>query len=302
MHDSASARRRMRTLAGVLSIGVLLCSGVSAGWGQSVKVDLQALVEETQQMLRKSDAMTFVWWMPEEFWRASLAEDSTIPETAIEEFVEVLHPYIIVVAVDGRIGPFGGVTYEPEATVRADIHLVDGHGGLYPPLGEDGIDPDTRNFLSMMKPFLANLLGPMGQNMNFFVFPSKTKKGQTIADATEEGFLAVRMRDEEFKWRLPLGSLVPPKICPVDGERLNGAWRFCPWHGVELVSGARRDEDVLEPGPAADWGDLFLEAVVGGLEVPPREAFLRSRYHPGRVRGAPVRVLVRQTLALGLKR
>ncbi|NIM51604.1 MAG: hypothetical protein GTN62_12315 [Gemmatimonadales bacterium] len=292
----------MRTLTGVLSIGVLLCSGVSVGRGQGVKVDLQALVEETQQMSRRSDAMTFVWWMPEEFWRASLAEDSTIPETAVEEFVEVLRPYIIVVAVDGRIGPFGGITYEPEATVRANIRLVDRHGGQYPPMGERGIDPDTRNFLSMMKPFLANLLGPMGQNMNFFVFPSKTKKGQTIADATEEGSVAVRMRDEEFRWRLPLGSLVPPKICPVDGERLNGAWRFCPWHGVELVSGARRDEDVPEPGPAAGWGDLLLAAVAGGLEVPAREVFLGGRCHPGRVRGAQVRVHVRQTLASGLRR
>lgn len=86
----------------------------------------------------------------------------------------------------------------------------------------------------MMGPVLVNMLGPMGQNMHFFLFSSKKKNGQEIAVAKREGAFSVKLDKREFKWRLPLGSLLPPKVCPIDGEKLNGAWKFCPWHGVAL--------------------------------------------------------------------
>jgi len=37
------------------------------------------------------------------------------------------------------------------------------------------------------------------------------------------------------RWRTPLGSLLPLKICPKDGEGMNGAWNFCPWDGEKLI-------------------------------------------------------------------
>ena len=78
------------------------------------------------------------------------------------------------------------------------------------------------------------MIGPMGQNMHVFLFPAKDKKGQDIAAAKREGFFSVKLDKREFKWRLPLGSLLRQKVCSVDGEKLNGAWKFCPWHGTEL--------------------------------------------------------------------
>lgn len=86
----------------------------------------------------------------------------------------------------------------------------------------------------MMKPLFANMLGPMGQNMVFFLFPSNNKEGQKIADSKKEGSFSVEMGEREFRWRLPLGSLLPPKICPTCGEKLSGAYKFCPWDGTKL--------------------------------------------------------------------
>jgi hypothetical protein len=198
------------------------------------QVDLNALINETQKMGEKADEMTLVWWLPEEYWQTVFAQDATMTETQIEEFLSVLRPYTLVAVVDGKIGPFGGVTYKAEKEVRSGTRFIDNEGTDYVPFSEDVVDADAKNLLSAMKPVLANILGPMGQNVNFFLFPAKGKKGKKLADPTKEGGFTVKLTDRAFKWRLPLGSLLPSKTCPVDGEKLSGAWKFCPWHGVEL--------------------------------------------------------------------
>jgi hypothetical protein len=222
--------KRAVAIACVLFLGLRLAPGLC----QATQVDITALTQETQRMSQKADEMTMVWWIPEEYWRVSFAQNPAVTEAQSEELLKTLRPYTVVVAVDGTIGSFGGVTYTPETTLRNSIQLVDEQGNAYRPLSDPEIDADTKNFLVMMKPALASVLGPIGQNMHFFVFPAKGKGGKQIADAKKEGAFSLRLAGKEFKWRLPLGSLLPPKTCPVDGEKLNGAWKFCPWHGSKL--------------------------------------------------------------------
>ena len=225
--------RKFRNV-GVL-IGILfICGWMSLSFAQNKKVDINALVQETQKMSDRSGEMTLIWWIPEEFWRASFQQDPNMTAAQTEEFIKVLRPYMLIVAVDGNIGSFGGVTYKSETTIRGNIQVIDGQGTRYRPLGNENIDADTKNFLAMMKPVFVNMLGPIGQNMHFFLFPAKNTMGQNIAVAKSEGAFSVKLDQRVFKWRLPLGSLLPAKICPVDGEKLSGAWKFCPWHGVEL--------------------------------------------------------------------
>jgi len=213
---------------------LMLCVWLRTVLAQESKVNLNALIQETQKMSEKADEMTLIWWLPEEYWRAVFAENPTVTESQAEEFAKVLRPYVFIVAVDGKTGTFGGITYQSEAAIRNSLQLIDNQGARYRPLSDEKIDADTKVFLSMIKPVLGDMLGPIGQNMHFFLFPSKDKKGQNIADTKQEGFFRVNWGEKEFKWRLPLGSLLPPKRCPVDGEKLNGAWKFCPWHGVKL--------------------------------------------------------------------
>ncbi|NOZ68372.1 MAG: hypothetical protein GXP46_03825 [Deferribacteres bacterium] len=207
---------------------------VQRGFKEAKKVNLNALMQEIQKTSEKPDEVTIIWWLPEEFWRVNFAQRATMTEAQIERVLGVLRHYMIIMVIDGKIGPLGGVTYKSEETIRNSIQLIDSQGVHYRPLSSDEIDADTKNFLSMFRPVLSNILGPMGQNMQFFIFPSKNKNRQDIADAKREGAFSVKLGKKEFKWRLPLGSLLPEKTCPVDGEKLNGAWKFCPWHGVEL--------------------------------------------------------------------
>jgi hypothetical protein len=207
---------------------------VSTGLPQENKVNLNTLTQETQKMSEKADEMTLIWWIPEEFWRVSFEQDPSITADQIEEFIKVLRPYTIIVAVDGKMGTFGGITYESEQTIRSLIQITDNEGATYRPLNRNSINADCENFLAMMKPVFINMLGPMGQNMHFFLFPAENKKGKKIADAGNEGTFSVELGKRIFKWRLPLGSLLLPKICPVCKEELNGAYKFCPWDGTEL--------------------------------------------------------------------
>lgn len=199
-----------------------------------LKLDIQALIYETQKLTQNVNEIVVVWWTPKEFWRASFSQNPVITEAQIEKFMKVLRPYMIIVVVEGKMGAFGGITYKSEADIRSNIFIRDSHGTVYPPISENKIDVDARMFLSMQKPVLGSILGPLGQNMHFFLFPSENKKGQKIAEAKSEGAFSAKLGEKEFRWRLPLGSLLSPKICPVDGEKLSGAWKFCPWHGVEL--------------------------------------------------------------------
>lgn len=234
MSKSISVKSTSLRLVSVFAAVLLLCGWVRTGLAQESEVSLNAVLAETQKMSDEVDEMTLVWWAPEEFWQISFAQDPTVTEAEAEEFVEVLRPYTLIVAADGTIGQFGGVTYKSEADIRAGIQIRDNQGTPYRPLSEDKIDADAKNLLSMMKPVLVNIIGPMGQNMYFFLFPSKTKKGQKIADAKKEGVFSVELGERKFRWRLPLASLLPLKMCPTCGEKLSGAYKFCPWDGTNL--------------------------------------------------------------------
>jgi len=203
-------------------------------FAQGGQINLNKLIEETQKLSEGANEMTIVWWIPEEFWIASFSQDTSITKTQIEEFLKILRPFTVVVVVDGTVGAFGGITYRTESTIRADVEIKDSKGISYRPISGDEIDSDAQNFLSMMKPVFVNMLGQMGENMHFILFPSMNKTGQNITNPMEEGSFSVMIGEREFKWRLPLGSLLPLKMCPKCGEKLIGSYKFCPWDGTKL--------------------------------------------------------------------
>ena len=219
---------------------VLMCIILVLGWSVSGRaefenVNVNKLIEETQMMSEDVDDMTLVWWMPNEFWQISFAQEPSISAEEVRQSLEMLANYTIIMLVDGSIGTFGGVTYQSESYLRSNTTISDMNGKQYAPMASTAIDADTKALLTSMKPVFANMLGPMGENMHFLVFPAHGSDGQKITNALEEGFFTVMTSGNSFTFRLPLGSLLPPKYCPVDGEEMNGAWNYCPWHGEKLI-------------------------------------------------------------------
>ena len=222
---------QIRRLAAVIFALAASADGLRA---QEHTVDLQALVAETLIVSQSPTEITLVWWMPEEFWYYSLTSNPSLTDAGVEELLALLRPYHIVMAADGVIGTVGGITYQSEAQVRAGLRLVDVAENRHEPLPLSEVNADLWNLLTSMKPLLANTVGAMGENMHVFVFTALTDEGDRFGRPDEEGSLTIEVGTSVFSWRLPLSALLPPKYCPVDGERLDGAWRYCPWHGVEL--------------------------------------------------------------------
>jgi hypothetical protein len=213
---------------------ILIWGSVSLSFAQDRSVNANALIQETQKMILNPDEMTMVWWIPEEFWQVSFEQNPNIAKAEAELYMDYLRPYTLIVVAHGKVGSFGRIIYKTETQLRNSIRMIDNQGISYRPVEDEKIKYGAKYFLSMMKPVFENMLGSMGPNMHFFLFPSKSESDQRIAVAKGDGFFSVKLSDREYFWRLPLGALVAPKICPVDGEELSGGWKFCPWHGVEL--------------------------------------------------------------------
>lgn len=227
-------RKRVKLMAATMMILIVVCLGTFTASAQTSKVSIDALTSETQKGSDNVDKMILVWWIPEEYWRVTMSQNGTVSTAQIDEFLKIVSPYQVFVVADGMIGALGGITYKPEEEIRKSIQLIDRDGSRYAPIGEDKIGSDAKNFLSIVKPVLANALGPVGQNMHIYLFPAKNKENRQIMEATKEGAFTIRLGENSFTWKLPLGSLLPSKVCPVDGEELNGAWKYCPWHGEML--------------------------------------------------------------------
>jgi hypothetical protein len=101
-----------------------------------------------------------------------------------------------------------------------------------------------KTLAAVMTSVLGNALGQLGQGIQLFFFPATAPNGSTIAAASKQGKFSVMLAGHSFEWRLPLSSLLPQKVCPVDGEKMSGAWKYCPWHGNELT-------DSVAPASAA---------------------------------------------------
>lgn len=212
----------------------LLVACPSWGHAQENPVDLQAIIKESQQTFQTSGAMTLVWWMPESFFRAAISTNANLTAEKTEAFLKPLRDYTMVIVIDAKIGPIGGFTYTPLTELAGDVRLKDSTGNLYAPIDEAQINSDAKSFITLMKPMMAGALGSMGQNMNFFVFPSRGKDGAAIANEKGEGVFYVDVGKKEFRWRLPLSSILPRKVCPTCKESLSGAYKFCPYDGTKL--------------------------------------------------------------------
>ncbi|MDX1906632.1 MAG: hypothetical protein SF053_06315 [Bacteroidia bacterium] len=197
-------------------------------------VDINTLTQETQRMVREQSSLTLGWWIPDEFWMASLSTNPDVSETQVQELLKLVRDYTVIVVVKGDISFVGSMNFYSQADIAPILTIRAGDGAVYKPLPEDEISNDTQLFFGMMRPMFANMLGSMGENMYFFVFPRKDKSGRRLLDPFRQETFSVMVGSEVLTWRTPIGSLIDPKTCPVDQEKMNGAWNYCPWHGEKL--------------------------------------------------------------------
>jgi hypothetical protein len=217
-----------------IGIPILLLLISVKSFSQETSVNTKDLTHETMKNVSEGKQIKLIWWIPIEFWKATFAEDRDMSESQIKEFLEFYKPYTLFAVVEGKVGSMGGFTFVSADSIRKYISLVDDEKNIYKPVDEDKMSPDLKNLLSIFVPILKNFIGQLGENMQFYVFTDIDLKGKRISDPYSKGFVQLNIGKDEYKWKTPLCSLLPPKICPADGESMNGAWEYCLWHGVKL--------------------------------------------------------------------
>lgn len=202
----------------------------------SSETNINGIIKDTQKQIDGQSLAGMVWWVPTEFWEQSAVKRGSSLQKARETFSS-LRQYTVVIVLAGKVG-LGNINWYSENEIRSSTSLRDSDGQIYKPITD--ISPDAAGLLSIIKPVMANVLGPAGQNLQVLFFASKTAKGAPIADPTAEGSFAVLIdglggeKLTSYEWRLPLTSLTPPRYCPIGKERMEASWKYCPWHGVKL--------------------------------------------------------------------
>jgi hypothetical protein len=221
----------------MLGVGLLVTVAATGGVCAEGKINLNALVTELRKQTPGPDDMTIVLWFPEVFWRESAAANPDATAEGVATLLKWVRPYTVVAVVSAAVDDSGVPTYVPAARLRAMTRIRDARGVTYAPIDERQLAPEMRDVLKAMAPTMQNLMGKTGDNMRFFAFPAKDKQGKAIGDPTRPGSFSVLVGAREFTWKLPLKSLVPPKTCPTCGEKLDPAYKYCPWDGTKLGAG-----------------------------------------------------------------
>lgn len=164
-----------------------------------------------------------------------MAASGAVPMDKANELVESIADINILLIVDAKMGAFGVENFAVPEDIQKNLSVFDSQQKPLVPVPPDKQSMATKSMLAMTKPLMANMLGEFGKNMAFFVFEGKNKDGSRRVDPTKPGNFLVKLNVEEFRWRLPLGSLLPSKVCPKCTETFPGNYNYCPFDATLLV-------------------------------------------------------------------
>src|SRR3954462_9277264 len=222
---------RSQVIIVVSLLGLLVLRPVAA---DNPKQQLNAIVRETQKQGSRAGRITVVWWMPTEFWQAALRANGTVPADKINEAVAALSDVNVFLLVDAKVGALAVVDYAPASELQKNFSVTDPAGKSVAFIPEARQSMAPKNLLAIMKPIMDNMLGEFVKGISFLVFEAKNKDGSRKVDPTKPGILKAKLSEEEFRWRLPLGSLLPDKTCPKCSESFPGNYGFCPYDATPL--------------------------------------------------------------------
>jgi len=210
--------------------------------------DLQEIVHETQRIRQEGGIFDLVWWIPTEYWTVVLEKSPQLTEEQRKAFLKVLDPYVILAVGHMKTGIMGGMTASPREEILKNLQLRVNNRVL-PPLSMEELSPDASNFVLMMKPMLAKILGAIGKGLEFVVFPN-VEKGHKIVDPLRPGTMECVFYGTAYHWRLPLGSLLPPMRDRESGETFPGNYIYNPFTGKKLERVPEAQKTVPEPPEA----------------------------------------------------
>lgn len=228
----------------LLTISLLvICVICINGKKKSFKtVLLSNFIEETQIMPEcAADEIAMAWWIPEEFWKISMEQDSSISSDVKREMESIFGDMTIVCVYQAELTEYGSAYPFSKAKIQRGmtVNYIDANGTskrMYP---KSKIDPDLDYLLNtVLTGLLQEMAGAFGKNMHYYVFDNRDTTTSCKIDPYEKGVLSVNLTGVggsriKAEFVTPLDSLFIPRICP-NGKEAHVTWEFCPWTGRVL--------------------------------------------------------------------
>ena len=194
-------------------------------------MDVQQLLHETQRISAGPQQMTFVWWMPQEFWEANVSINPNLSPGGRAQVLAALDDYMIFVIARTKV-TMTTLDARSKSEMLSNARLEIGVKTI-DPIAPENLTPTAQAYLVAFKPYLAGILGKVGQSVEMVVYPSK-EGDQRLIDPLKPGSFKYTLYDQTFTWRLPLASLLPAKVDPKTGEEFPGSYEFNPYTGESL--------------------------------------------------------------------
>lgn len=191
--------------------------------------ELQKIIQDTQRLAQEPSRITIVWWIPIEFWDVVLRKNPGVTDDARVQFCKAMNEYLVFAVMSADVDPFGGISTKERAAIETNTELSIA-GTIVTSLNTDTLSATARQFISIMKPSMANMLGQFGKGMEFLVYPNRCQK----ISALNPGSLSYTAFGNRFDWRLPIGSLLPPKIDEKTKQVFPGDYLYNPYTGERL--------------------------------------------------------------------
>ncbi|MVO07574.1 hypothetical protein GOQ30_00180 [Flavobacterium sp. TP390] len=219
------------------TILALLLVTIGQVYGQSArKVNYTDYVRDVQKWDKNENNMALSFWIPTSFWKVIFQDNEQFTPGAINQIQTVFDDFVIICALNMDVKFNGAISYTSDDDLKKEISIIDSNGIIYTPLQKEELSSEVLSFLNRIRPTFSNMMGKMGEGMHFYVFEVKDKKGLNLINEYQKGEFTVKHSNREFKYELPLVSLLPTKECSVDHAEMKGNWNFCPIHGVKLES------------------------------------------------------------------
>ena len=202
-------------------------------------VNLSELATELSRTNIEDTSIQIVFWMPMVYWEAMASNFSAISEANIQQILLILEPYEIFAVVDAEMdlagSSFIGRSYE---SVVRNTSLKVNDREPFKALSKPEISEKLQQVLELMRPGMVRMMGQMGSSMHLIVFDLGTTENILRIDPGKSGKFYLQVYERKFFWRLPLGSLLPPRYDPDTLEKFPGNFIYSPYTGNELTEKA----------------------------------------------------------------
>ncbi len=194
--------------------------------------EIEDIVRDTQRMVVNEGQVSMVWWIPQQFWAESFADNKTLPEDVRAQILQVMSNYTVLAVLKGRAVAAQLLDLQSRQDLLKNTHFrVDGKE--LQALDEKDVQPGVTLLLTQLKPALMQAAGEVGGGLEFLVYPA-VKDGMPLIDAERAGTLDISFYGKSFVWHLPLGSLLPPLFDKQSGEMFPPNYLFNPYTGEKL--------------------------------------------------------------------